>query len=93
MADPKDIREMVGHAMEGRFIEARRILDKLLIDQGLSGEDIIKAIHRVVIDEPGIKEEKKIMLLERIGEADFRIVEGSNPRIQLEALLAAFALI
>ncbi len=93
MADPKDVREMVGHAMEGRFVEARKILDKLLIDQGLSGEDIIKAIHRVVIDEPGIKEEKKIMLLERIGEADFRIVEGSNPRIQLEALLAAFALI
>ncbi len=93
MADPEDIKNMVGKAMNGDFIEARKILDKLLIDQGLSGEDIIKAIHRVVIDEPGIKEEKKIALLERIGEADFRIVEGSNPRIQLEALLAAFALI
>ena len=92
MADPSDIRKMVGNAMEGKFIDARKTLDKLLIDQGLSGEDIIKAIHSVVIDEPGIKEEKKIRMLERIGEADFRMVEGSNARIQLEALLASFAL-
>ncbi len=92
MADPSDVRRMVGSAIEGEFMESRRILDKLLIDQGLSGEDIIKAIHRIVIDEPGIKEERKIRMLERIGEADFRMVEGSNARIQLEALLASFAL-
>ncbi len=93
MADPSDIREMVGQAMKGKFMDARGILDKLLIDQGLSGEDIIKAIHQVVISEPGIKEDKKIIMLDRIGEADFRIVEGSNARIQLEALLATFALL
>ncbi len=93
MADPKDVREMIGKAMEGNFMDARRILDKLLIDQGLSGEDIIKAIHKVVIDEAGIKEDKKVIMLEKIGEADFRMVEGSNPRIQIEALLAAFGLI
>ncbi len=93
MADPKDVREMVGKAITGKFMEARRILDKLLIDQGLSGEDIIKAIHKVVIDEAGIKESKKVMMLEKIGEAEFRMVEGSNPRIQIEALLAAFGII
>ena len=93
MADPSDVRNMVGHAMNGEFIEARKILDRMLIDQGLSGEDIIKAIHRVIIDEAGIKEDKKIRMLERIGEADFRMVEGSNARIQLEALLASFALL
>lgn len=93
MADPSDVREMVGHAMKGEFLDARKILDKLLIDQGLSGEDIIKAIHKVVTDEAGIKESLKIRMLERIGEADFRMVEGSNPRIQIEALLASFAII
>jgi len=92
MADPADVREMVGHAMKGEFIGARKILDKLLIDQGLSGEDVIKAIHKVVIGEAGIKESLKIKMLEKIGEADFRMVEGSNPRIQIEALLASFAL-
>ena len=28
-----------------------------------------------------------------LGETDFRLIEGSNERIQLEALLAHFALI
>ena len=92
MADPSDVKNMVGYAIEGNFLKARDILDRMLIDQGLSGEDVIKAIHRVVIDEPGINEETKIRMLERIGEADFRMVEGSNARIQLEALLASFAL-
>jgi replication factor C small subunit len=31
-------------------------------------------------------------LLDRIGEADYRIAEGANERLQLEALLAAVAL-
>ncbi len=93
MADPEDVRNMLGFALERRFKEARKILDGLLINQGLSGEDIIKAIHRTVMDDPGIKEEKKALMLRNIGEADFRMVEGSNPRIQLEALLASFGII
>jgi replication factor C small subunit len=30
--------------------------------------------------------------MERIGEADYRITEGANEQVQLEALLAALAL-
>jgi replication factor C small subunit len=30
--------------------------------------------------------------MERLGEADYRITEGANERIQLEALLASLAL-
>ena len=30
----------------------------------------------------------KIMVIEKMGETEFRIIEGSNPRIQIEALLA-----
>jgi DNA polymerase III delta prime subunit len=30
-------------------------------------------------------------LIDRVGEAEFRIVSGSSDRIQLEALLAHFA--
>jgi replication factor C small subunit len=31
-----------------------------------------------------------IELIEAIGESDFRVREGANPRIQLEALLTKF---
>jgi replication factor C small subunit len=39
-----------------------------------------------------IEDDIYIDLIQSIGEYDFRIREGSNPRIQLEALLAKFLL-
>ena len=33
-----------------------------------------------------------VRLLERIGEADYRITEGANEQVQLEALLASLAM-
>jgi len=39
-----------------------------------------------------IPQEKMIDLIDVIGEVDFRIAEGSNERIQLEALIAHFTL-
>jgi replication factor C small subunit len=39
-----------------------------------------------------IPEEEKVRLIDRIGEIDFRMTEGANERIQLEALLAYFGL-
>ena len=36
---------------------------------------------------------KKLLIVEKIGEYEFRLTEGSNALIQLEALLAAVALI
>src|SRR5207249_4869819 len=40
-----------------------------------------------------VPDESKVRLLDRIGETDFRLTEGSSERIQIEALLAHFALI
>jgi replication factor C small subunit len=39
-----------------------------------------------------IPDRDKVRLIDRIGEIDFRMTEGANERIQLEALLAYFAL-
>jgi DNA polymerase III delta prime subunit len=33
-----------------------------------------------------------VRLMERMGEADYRITEGANEQVQLEALLASLAL-
>jgi replication factor C small subunit len=65
-------------------------LDDLIIRHGLSGEDIVSGIHRAVFDLP-VSEESKIRLIDRVGEAEFRMVSGASDRIQLEALLAHFA--
>ena len=47
-------------------------------------------IYFSYIDEKELDEKKKVELVDIIGEYDFRIVEGANERIQLEALIAQF---
>jgi replication factor C small subunit len=86
---PEDIREMVDSAINGKFAEARKKLFELLISQGLSGEDVIKGIHRELYSLK-IPEDRKIKLAEQIGEFEFRLNQGGSPEIQLEALLAQF---
>jgi replication factor C small subunit len=91
-ARPEEIGELIDIALAGDFIGARLKLDTLLINQGLSGEDIIVQIHRAMFDK-SIPDILKVKLMDRIGEIDFRLTEGANERIQLEALLAYFILI
>ncbi len=89
VAKPGEIKEMIKVAADGEFMEARDMLDDLLIEYGLSGNDIIKQIHREIYNIP-MDNQKRMKLVDRIGEAEFRMVEGSNERIQLESLLAHF---
>jgi len=91
LAKREDVESVVKKAISGDFIAARNKLNKLLVELGLSGEDIIKQIHRVIYDLP-IEDRLKVELLDRTGEIEFRIVEGANERIQLDALLAYFTL-
>jgi len=90
-ARPEEIREMVTQALDGDFLAARSRLDELLTDGGIAGGDVIDQLHRSVW-EFDLDDEAAVRLLDRIGEADYRITEGANERIQLEALLASLAL-
>ena len=89
-ARPEIVQEMVQEAADGDFAASRAILEQLLDDAGLAGTDVIDQLHRTVWDV-GLPDRVAVDLLERIGEADFRIAEGANERIQLEALLASVA--
>lgn len=89
---PEQIKGLIEKALSGDFLQARETLDTLLIEYGLSGEDVVRQLHRAVFDL-NLDDEYKVRLVDRIGEADFRLVEGSNERIQIEALLAHFAAI
>jgi replication factor C small subunit len=91
-AKPKEVRDMVELALNGNFSKARENLDKLVISYGLSGEDILLQVYRE-IPTMQIPEDKKVVLIDKIGEYNFRLVEGANERIQIEAMLAQFVLI
>jgi len=90
-AKPEDVKNLINSALAGNFMAARNQLYDLLIQYGLSGEDVIKQIHQTIYDL-SIPDENKIRLIEKTGEIEFRLTEGSNEHIQLEALLAQFAL-
>ncbi|MBS3067279.1 replication factor C small subunit [Candidatus Micrarchaeota archaeon] len=91
-ARPKEIQDMLSLALKGDFVKARENLDQLIINYGLSGEDILLQVYRE-IPNLEIAEEKKITLIDKLGEYNFRMVEGANERIQIEAMLAQFVLI
>jgi replication factor C small subunit len=90
-ARPEEIEAMVTSAIEGDFTGARATLDDLLSNKGLSGGDVIDQLHRSVWNL-GLDDRQAVRTLDRIGETDYRITEGANERIQLEALLASLAL-
>lgn len=90
-AKPSEIIELIRSALEGNFSRARSQLDYLLIEQGLSGEDIVGQIFKTMIDMT-ISDRLKVDMIDKIGEIDFRMAEGGSDRIQIEALIAHFVL-
>ncbi|QKG92143.1 replication factor C small subunit [Halorubrum salinarum] len=90
-ARPEEIESMVTDALSGDFARARSTLDTLLTETGMAGGDVIDQLHRSVW-EFDLSEREAVRLMERIGEADYRIAEGANEQVQLESLLAALSL-
>ncbi len=91
-ADPEEVRKMMESALQANFMLSRQMLSDLMYKKGLSGEDIVKEMHGQVMVLKAA-DTRKLEIIERIGEYEFRLTEGSNPQIQLEALLAQIALI
>ncbi|MBI2547075.1 MAG: replication factor C small subunit [Candidatus Aenigmarchaeota archaeon] len=89
-AKPTDVKDMLELALGGKFTDARKKLQELLLRQGLSGSDIISEVHRQIYSLDGISEERKVQLIEKCGDYEFRISEGGNELIQIESLLASF---
>ena len=92
MAHPEEVMKMLETALSGNFIASRDMLDEIMISYGLSGQDIIRQIHSSFF-EMSIPDTDKVRLVDKTGEIEFRIVEGSSERIQLEALLAYLVLV
>jgi replication factor C small subunit len=93
VAKPKEVGEMLTHAIKGEFLKAKEILLKIMLDHGLSGLDLIKFIQTAAWSTTGLTDRQKLELVKLCGEAEFRMVEGSDEFVQLEALLASAALL
>ncbi len=92
IAKPKEINEVLKLAVDNKFLEARKKLLDVMLNYGLSGLDIIKQIQKEILNLD-IDNKEKMKLIEKCGEIEFRLVEGSDEFIQLEALLSQFTLV
>ncbi len=91
-AKPVELKDALDVAVKGDFSKAKDKLLNIMLKYGLSGIDIIKQIQKTIW-ELKIEDKEKVCLIDKCGEIEFRMVEGADEFIQLEALLAQFTLL
>ena len=87
VAKPKEVHDVLSTAAGGNFLEARKKLLNLMLDYGLSGIDVIKQIQKEIWNL-SLDDRRKVELVDKCGEVEFRMVEGSDEYLQLESFLA-----
>jgi len=90
-ARPTDIKTVLDYALSGQFVNSRDKLLDVMLQQSISGTDVIKAMQKEIWNLQ-IEPEIKVKLTEKTGETEFRMIEGSDEFVQLQALLASFVL-
>lgn len=88
-ARPEEIEGLLKFCFEGDFETAERELHSLMYDRGIAPNELLNQIYRAV-SSSGMDRRVKVDLIDAVGEADFRISEGADADIQMDALLARF---
>ena len=91
-ARPKEIKSIISTAIKGDFKGARDKLLDTMLKYGLSGVDVIKQVKNAVL-ESDLSAKNKMKIVERAAETEFRMSEGSDEFLQLEALLSFIVLL
>lgn len=90
-ANPKQIQLILNRALNGDFLESRKMMYDLISQYGFSGSEIVKQLQRELMKVSYLSDSQKAELANIIGEYDFRLTQGANSDIQLSALLAQFS--
>ncbi len=92
-ARPGEVKSILEHCKKSDFMSAKKQLLKTMLEYGLSGIDIIKQLQAAVWDVEGLSDRIKLEMSKACGEAEFRMIEGADEFVQLEALVANFVLL
>ncbi|EHQ34571.1 replication factor C small subunit [Methanoplanus limicola] len=87
-AKPDEILELLEIIIEADFDGAGHKLDELTVKRGIAPNELINQLYRTIVSHKTIGRELKLEMISHLGETDFRISEGSDPGIQMEALIA-----
>ena len=89
---PEKIKDILKAALERQLQLSIKLLNDLINDYGLSGQNIIKNIHREIYDL-NVSEDLKIELTKLLAEFEYRLSQGGTEEIQLQALLSKIVML
>ena len=88
----EDVEKMLKFALQGDFAKAREKLLFILLDQGIDPDEVIRQIYNRIFEFENLSDKEKAEIMQLLGDYEFRLTEGSNPLVQLEAFLAQLCL-
>jgi replication factor C small subunit len=88
-ARPDEINDLLKRSLGGDFDGAESVLAYLLHDRGIAPNELINQCYRAIV-KMNLDRGLKVELIDHLGETDFRLSEGANSDIQMEALIARF---
>ena len=89
---PEKIKDIIITALDTKLQLSIKLLNDLINEYGLSGQNIIKNIHRETYDL-NISENLKLELAKLLAEFEYRLSQGGTEEIQLQALLAKIVML
>lgn len=91
VAKPKEIKDVLELALSNKFVDARNKLLDVMLNYGISGLDVVKQIQKEIWNL-SIEGRSKVEIIDKCGDIEFRMTEGADEFVQLEALLAYITL-
>jgi len=90
-ARPDEIEDLLASSLKGDFDGAETLLAQLLHERGIAPNELINQCYRALVKRD-MDRGLKVRLIDHLGETDFRLSEGADSDIQMEALIARFVL-
>ncbi len=87
LAKPQELDQIFAHCAQKDFLSARKKMLDIMLEYGLSGVDMVIQLQKEIW-KTSFPSAIQLSFLKMCGEVEFRLIEGSDEFIQLEALLA-----
>lgn len=81
------VKNKTSYTLDSAYSEVKR----LIFYDGFQGRDLIKQFNKTIQQVDYIETKDKLLFNNQVGEAEFRITQGSNELIQLTSILAVIS--
>lgn len=86
----QSIDNLLSVALAGDFSRGRQLLDEMIVEKGLLGVEILEGLSEALA-ESGETDTDIARIVVKISEADARLKDAANERIQLEKLISSLS--